>query len=474
MQIRFFDSQNRLTVSLIKSISGIRGTIGGSPDENLTPIDIVEFISAYGKVIRASTDAERPLVLVGRDGRISGPMVSNLAINTLIGLGIDVYDCGLSTTPSLEVNIPRFGADGGIMITASHNPKQWNALKFMNRAGEFISAEQGQQMLNTIADADFDYADVDHLGSVKEIKDTITYHVEELLADEIFDVDRIRESRFKVVVDGINSTGVLAAHELLNKLDCEYTILHDDMNGEFAHDPEPLVKNLSEVLSTVQTKGADIGFVVDPDVDRLAVIDDNGVFIGEENTIVVLADYLLPESDNRTTVSNLSSSRGLRVITEKYGGTYYASAVGEVNVVTKMKEVNAYFGGEGNGGVIFPRFHYGRDGVLGMALFLQMLADRQEKLSSIWRSMPIYASIKEKIQVDPNDDVDALLTKIADAYKDEEVSTIDGVKVDFPDYWIHIRKSNTEPIIRLYIEAADESQAEKVLQETKDMIKNLA
>lgn len=446
-------------MTLIKSISGIRGTIGGRPGDNLTPLDVVKFATAYGQWIKNQSSSDNYTVVVGRDARISGAMVQQLVMNTLVGLGIDVVDVGLSTTPTVEVAVPIEQADGGIILTASHNPKQWNALKLLNHKGEFLDAADGEEILKLSESTEIDYAEVDDLGEITENKSYIEKHIEEILNLKWVDVEKIKAAKFKVVVDGVNSTGGIAIPKLLKKLGVEVVELYCEPNGHFPHNPEPLAENLTEICALVPKEKADLGIVVDPDVDRLAFIDEKGNMFGEEYTLVAVADYLLGKQKGNT-VSNLSSSRALRDITEKHGGTYKASAVGEVNVVKLMKETNAFIGGEGNGGIIFPELHYGRDSLVGAALFLTHLAEQEKTVSELRAEYPSYFMSKSKIELTPDMDVDELLDKMQEKYASEEISTVDGVKIDFPENWVHLRKSNTEPIIRIYTEAKSQDEAD--------------
>ena len=450
-------------MTLIKSISGIRGTIGGNVGDNLTPLDIVKFSAAYGQWIKTQRNKDNYKVVVGRDARISGEMVQELVMQTLSGMGIHVVDLGLSTTPTVEVAVTMEHADGGIILTASHNPKQWNALKLLNKDGEFLNAEEGEQILKFVEDEDFGFSDVDDLGKITLHNAYIDLHIEEVLNLSLVEVDRIKEAKFKVVVDAVNSTGGISIPPLLEMLGVEVVKLYCEPNGHFPHNPEPLAKNLQELSKRVKEEQADFGIAVDPDVDRLALIDENGEMFGEEYTLVSVADYVLSRKKGAT-VSNLSSSRALRDVTEKHGCKYFASAVGEVNVVAKMKEVNAVIGGEGNGGVIYPELHYGRDSLVGVALFLSLLSEKQIKVSELRQTYTSYFMAKEKIELTPELDVDNLLNKIQDNYNGEDIKTIDGVKIDFPDNWVHLRKSNTEPIVRIYTEAKSQKEADELAQ----------
>lgn len=446
-------------MTLIKSISGIRGTIGGKPGDNLTPIDAVKFAAAYGIWLKGYSKKEKLKVVVGRDARLSGAMVQNLVVNTLVGLGIDIIDLDLSTTPTVEIAVPLEKADGGIILTASHNPKQWNALKLLNEKGEFLNAAEGALILEIAEKEDFTFVEVDDLGSIIRNDSYIDIHIDEVLNLSLVDADTIRQAKFKVVVDGVNSTGGIAIPALLEELGVEVIKLYCDPTGHFPHNPEPLKEHLGDICELVLKEKADFGIVVDPDVDRLAFISNDGEMFGEEYTLVACADYVLSKTKGNT-VSNLSSSRALRDISEKHGGTYEASAVGEVNVVTKMKANNAVIGGEGNGGIIYPESHYGRDSLVGTALFLMLMAERGGTVADLRASYPSYFMSKKKIQLTPDLDVDGILKAMAEKYQEEEISTIDGVKIDFAENWVHLRKSNTEPIIRIYTEAKSQSEAD--------------
>lgn len=452
-------------MTLIKSISGIRGTIGGNPGDNLTPIDAVKFASAYGVFLKKRNPNQSNLkVVIGRDARISGKMISSLVANTLVGIGIDVIDLGLSTTPTVEVAVPLEEADGGIILTASHNPKQWNALKLLNEKGEFLSGDDGKEILATAESDNYDFAEVDNLGSYTKDSSYLEKHIQEVLNLELVDVDAIQKANFKVVVDGVNSTGGIFIPALLKELNVECIELYCTPNGHFPHNPEPLKEHLTDISELVVKENADFGIVVDPDVDRLALICEDGSMFGEEYTLVACADYVLGRLGGGNTVSNLSSSRALRDLTQSHGGTYQASAVGEVNVVVKMKETNAAIGGEGNGGIIYPESHYGRDSLVGVALFLSQLAHKKVSCKALRESYPSYFMSKNKIQLTPQIDVDAILKSMANTYANEEVNTIDGVKIDFAEEWIHLRKSNTEPIIRIYTEAKSQADADALAE----------
>ncbi|MEE9361031.1 MAG: phosphoglucosamine mutase [Cellulophaga sp.] len=460
-------------MTLIKSISGIRGTIGGQPGDNLTPIDTVKFAAAYGTWLKAYSKKENLTVVVGRDARLSGEMVQNLVVFTLVGLGIKVIDLDLSTTPTVEIAVPLEKADGGIILTASHNPKQWNALKLLNEKGEFLNAEEGSVILELAEKEDFTFADVDDLGTIVRNDSYMDIHVDEVLKLSLIDKEVIKAAKFKVVVDAVNSTGGIAIPKLLEELGVEVIKLYCDPTGHFPHNPEPLKEHLTDISKLVVKEKADFGIVVDPDVDRLAFICNDGEMFGEEYTLVACADYVLGKTKGNT-VSNLSSTRALRDITEKHGGTYEASAVGEVNVVTKMKNNNAIIGGEGNGGIIYPESHYGRDSLVGSALFLMLMAERGGTVKELRDSYPSYFMSKNKIQLTPELDVDALLKAMEEKYKNEDVTTIDGVKIDFAENWVHLRKSNTEPIIRVYTEAKSQDEADNLAKRIIEEIKVVA
>ena len=459
-------------MTLIKSISGIRGTIGGKPGEGLSPLDIVKFTSAYGEWVKARSQGKIKIVL-GRDARISGLMVENLVIATLQGLGIDVVNLGLSTTPTVEIAVPMETANGGIILTASHNPKQWNALKLLNEKGEFISEKDGADLLSIAEAEDFNYASVDDLGSVSKNDTYFDVHIEEIIKNDLVDVDAIKNANFKIAVDAVNSTGGIVIPKLLKALGVETIYeLFCEPTGDFPHNPEPLPENLTEISKTVVEKKADLGIVVDPDVDRLALVCEDGSMFGEEYTLVAVADYVL-SSKGGNTVSNLSSTRALRDVTETAGGHYFPAAVGEVNVVDKMKAKNAIIGGEGNGGVILPALHYGRDALIGIALFLTHLAKKKVSCKELKNSYPQYHISKNKIKLTPEIDVNLILRKIEEKYAHENVNTIDGVKIDFDKEWVHLRKSNTEPIIRIYSESTNEAKAEQLAQNIISDIKEI-
>jgi phosphomannomutase len=460
-------------MTLIKSISGIRGTIGGSVSDNLTPIDAVKFAAAYGEWLKTRHKKKNLSVVLGRDARISGKMISGLVANTLVGMGIDVIDGGLSTTPTVELAVGFEQADGGIIITASHNPKQWNALKLLNEKGEFLNAKEGEKILSLAESNDFDFALIDDLGHYSKKKDFIAKHIQSVLDLDLVHVDTIRKAGFKVVVDGVNSTGGIAIPELLEALGVETVKLYCEPTGEFPHNPEPLAENLTAISEQVVLEKADLGIVVDPDVDRLAFINEDGSMFGEEYTLVACADYVLTHTNGNTS-SNLSSSRALKDVTFKHGGAYTASAVGEVNVVAQMKATNAVIGGEGNGGIIYPESHYGRDSLVGVALFLSHLAQTKMTCKELRDSYPSYFMSKNKIQLTPDLNVDAILKGMAEKYRKEQVSTIDGVKIDFEKEWGHLRKSNTEPIIRIYTESNSQSNADALAEKLMNEIADIA
>ncbi len=448
-------------MTLIKSISGIRGTIGGQTGDTLNPLDIVKFTTAYASFIRKKGQSQSNSIVVGRDARISGSMVDKIVSGCLMGCGYDVINIGLATTPTTELAVRMSGAAGGIIITASHNPRHWNALKLLNHEGEFLTKADGNEVLAIADKDDFTYADVDHLGKYTEDNTFNARHIENVLGLKLVDVDAIKKARFKVCVDTINSVGGIILPDLLKALGVDYTILNGQANGDFAHNPEPLEKNLAGIMDEMKSGKYDLGIVVDPDVDRLAFICEDGKMFGEEYTLVSVADYVLTHTPGNT-VSNLSSTRALRDVTEAHGGIYTAAAVGEVNVTTKMKEVNAVIGGEGNGGVIYPESHYGRDALVGIALFLSSLAHKGCKVSEMRASFPNYFIAKNRIDLTPSTDVDAILEKVKEIYRNEKITDIDGVKIDFADKWVHLRKSNTEPIIRVYSEAHSMEEADQL------------
>jgi len=464
-------------MTLIKSISGIRGTIGGKVGDNLTPVDAVKFASAYGtwlkNSVKSGTIDQKLKVVVGRDARISGPMIHNLVVNTLVGLGIDVINLGLSTTPTVEIAVPLEKADGGIILTASHNPKQWNALKLLNDKGEFLNGIEGEKILVIAEDEAFDFSDVDSLGEITENDAYMDIHIDEVLNLPLVDIEAVKAAKFKVVVDGVNSSGGIIIPKLLELMGVEVVKLYCEPNGHFPHNPEPLKEHLTDISELVVKEGADLGVVVDPDVDRLAFICEDGEMFGEEYTLVACADYVLSKTPGNT-VSNMSSSRALRDVTNKHNGSYEASAVGEVNVVDLMKKNKAIIGGEGNGGIIYPESHYGRDSLVGVALFLTHLANKKMTVSALRASYPEYYMSKNKIELTPQIDVDAILVAMTDKYKNEDITTIDGVKIDFSTEWVHLRKSNTEPIIRIYTEAPSQQQADTLALRIIDEIKAVA
>ena len=460
-------------MTLIKSISGIRGTIGGETGENLTPLDIVKFTAAYAAFIKKSAQNNRPRIVVGRDARISGEMVHRIIIGTLMGMGCDVTDIGMATTPTTEIAVTKEMAAGGIIITASHNPKQWNALKLLNHDGEFLSAAEGEEILTLAETAEFSFSPVDELGSISQ-KQYLHEHIQSVLSLELVDIEAIKAANFRVAVDCVNSVGGIAIPELLYALGVkEIFKLHCAPHGNFSHNPEPLPQHLTELSSLTRSSKASVGFAVDPDVDRLAIYCENGEPFGEEYTLVAVSDYVLQHTPGNT-VSNLSSSRALRDVTNARGGTYQAAAVGEVNVVAKMKAVNAVIGGEGNGGIIYPASHYGRDALVGIALFLTHLAKSGQTPSQLKKSLPAYYMAKQKVELTPDIDTDAILKKMKEKFSDQQVTDIDGVKIDFPDKWVHLRKSNTEPIIRVYSEAYSPEEAEEIGKHIIDLIRDRA
>ena len=461
-------------MSLIKSISGIRGTIGGPAGDGLTPLDIVKFTSAYATFIRRTTERTSNVIVVGRDARLSGPMVNDVVVGTLTGMGFDVVNIGLATTPTTEIAVVAENACGGIIITASHNPKQWNALKLLNEQGEFLNDAQGKEVLSIAEREDFDYADVDNLGKVYVNNTYMQRHIESVLKLKLVDVEAIKKANFTVAVDAVNSIGGVVIPALLKKLGVNNVIeLYCEPTGKFGHTPEPIPENLTGIASLMAEGKADVGFVVDPDVDRLAIIMENGEFFVEEYTLVSIADYVLSQTPGAT-VSNLSSSRALRDVTRAHGCQYTAAAVGEVNVVTEMKRTGAVIGGEGNGGVIYPESHYGRDALVGVALFLTLLAKSGKKVSELKKTYPQYSIAKNKIQLTPDIDVDAILRAVKEHYANEQITDIDGVKIDFADCWVHLRKSNTEPIIRIYSEASTMEKAESLAEDMKKVIASLS
>lgn len=464
-------------MTLIKSISGIRGTIGGKPDEALTPLDTVKFASAYGSwILKNNSSIKKVKVVIGRDARLSGLMVSNIVSGTLIGMGIDVIDLELSTTPTVEMAVTELKAQGGIILTASHNPKQWNALKLLNEKGEFISEQAGQEILKLAQEANFNYAEVADLGTYTVNKDFLNTHIQKILALPYVDVAAIEKANFSIVIDAINSSGAIAVPELLKKLGVKnITLIHGEATGNFAHNPEPLPEHLIDLSQTVLKQKAHLGISIDPDVDRLAFVCEDGEMFGEEYTLVAVADYVLKQNKSGNTVSNLSSTRALRDVTEAQGGKYSASAVGEVNVVTMMKDTKAVIGGEGNGGIILPELHYGRDALVGIAIFLTHLAKFGKSISALRKSYPNYFISKNKIELTPQINVDRVLAAVKEKYKAQPVNTVDGVKIEFDKEWVHLRKSNTEPIIRIYsesqtMETAD-NLAKKIIEDIKEITK---
>ncbi|MCK4661539.1 MAG: phosphoglucosamine mutase [Bacteroidales bacterium] len=460
-------------MTLIKSISGIRGTIGGKVGEGLSPLDIVKFSAAFGTWVKQNDTKDRYKIIVGKDARISGEMVNHIVLGTLSGLGIDVINIGMATTPTVEIAVVEKKADGGIILTASHNPKQWNALKLLNNKGEFISAADGKIILSIAESEMFDFAGVDDLGTITKIYSYEDNHINGILELALVDIDAISEANFKIAIDCVNSVGGLVIPKLLNKLGVNNVIeLFCEPNGQFPHNPEPLPENLAEISKIVKEQNADLGFVVDPDVDRLAIINEDGTMFGEEYTLVSVADYILKNKSGNT-VSNLSSTSALRDITEKYGGKYFASAVGEVNVVEKMKSENAIIGGEGNGGIIYPELHYGRDALVGIALFLTHLAKSGKKCSELRKTYPDYTISKNKIELSPEINVDKVLCLIKEKYINYNINDVDGLKIEFDNEWVHLRKSNTEPIIRIYSESKTKEKADKLAQEIIRQIKKI-
>ncbi|WP_300726077.1 phosphoglucosamine mutase [uncultured Bacteroides sp.] len=461
-------------MTLIKSISGIRGTIGGKAGDGLNPLDIVKFTSAYATLIRRTATVKSNTIVVGRDARISGEMVKNVVCGTLMGMGFDVLNIGLATTPTTELAVTMAGACGGIILTASHNPRQWNALKLLNEHGEFLNAAEGNEVLRIAEAEDFEFADVDHIGKYTEDNSYNQKHIDSVLALKLVDVEAIRKANFRVALDTVNSVGGIILPELLKQLGVQHVeCLYGEPTGDFQHNPEPLEKNLGDIMNLMKAGKNDVAFVVDPDVDRLAIICEDGKMYGEEYTLVTVADYVLKHTPGNT-VSNLSSTRALRDVTRKYGMQYNAAAVGEVNVVTKMKDTHAVIGGEGNGGVIYPESHYGRDALVGIALFLSHLAHEGKKVSELRATYPNYFIAKNRIDLTPDTDVDAILAKVKELYKSEEINDIDGVKIDFPDKWVHLRKSNTEPIIRVYSEASTMEAADELGKQVMDIVYSLA
>lgn len=460
-------------MTLIKSISGIRGTIGGKVGDNLTPIDVVKFAASYGLWIKEQSDKSTYSVVIGRDARISGEMIQNLVINTLVAMGINVINLDLSTTPTVEIAVPKENADGGIILTASHNPKQWNALKLLDSKGEFLSSTHSQRVLDIASNDSMNFSDVDSLGKVFTDNSYFDKHIDSVISLSYVNEKSIRNSNFRVVVDGVNSTGGIVVPMLLERLGVDVIKIHCDPNGNFPHNPEPLKEHLTDLSKKVLETNADFGIAVDPDVDRLAFMDEKGILFGEEYTLVACADYVL-NINKGNTVSNMSSTRALKDVTNKYGGSYTASAVGEVNVVESMKKNNAVIGGEGNGGIILPESHYGRDALVGIALFLSLLSEKKISVSELKKTYPLYFMSKKKINLNKDTNVDSILSIIKNNHNDDEINLIDGVKIDFIDSWIHLRKSNTEPIIRIYSEAKSQLEADKLAEEFIEKIKSIS
>ena len=460
-------------MTLIKSISGIRGTIGGKVGDNLTPIDVVKFAASYGLWIKEQSDKSTYSVVIGRDARISGEMIQNLVINTLVAMGINVINLDLSTTPTVEIAVPKENADGGIILTASHNPKQWNALKLLDSKGEFLSSTHSQRVLDIASNDSMNFSDVDSLGKVFTDNSYFDKHIDSVISLSYVNEKSIRNSNFRVVVDGVNSTGGIVVPMLLERLGVDVIKIHCDPNGNFPHNPEPLKGHLADLSKKVLETNADFGIAVDPDVDRLAFMDEKGILFGEEYTLVACADYVL-NINKGNTVSNMSSTRALKDVTNKYGGSYTASAVGEVNVVESMKKNNAVIGGEGNGGIILPESHYGRDALVGIALFLSLLSEKKISVSELKKTYPLYFMSKKKINLNKDTNVDSILSIIKNNHNDDEINLIDGVKIDFIDSWVHLRKSNTEPIIRIYSEAKSQLEADKLAEEFIEKIKSIS
>ena len=460
-------------MTLIKSISGIRGTIGGVHGDNLTPIDAVNFGCAYGQWLINKNPNSKHKVIIGRDARISGEMIQNLVQFSLISMGIDIVDLGLSTTPTVELMVQKYNADGGIIITASHNPTQWNALKLLNENGEFLNSSEGKLIVDFSENKNFTFSQVEDLGTLTKENQSMNQHIDSVLNLNLVNAEKIKAKKLKIVVDAVNSTGGIIVPDFLNKLDIEVIKLYCEPNGNFPHNPEPLKNNLKDLSNKVIETGADMGIAVDPDVDRLVFMCENGELFGEENTLVACSDYVLSKTPGNT-VSNLSSSRALNDITLKYNQTHYYSAVGEVNVVEKMKEVNAIIGGEGNGGVIYPESHYGRDAIVGIGLFLSLYCERDLSASSLLKTFPKYYMVKEKINLSNSINVDKILNQIAEKYKNEKIDLVDGVRIDFIDSWVQLRKSNTEPIIRIYSEAKNEEKSNNLISEIKTLIKEFS
>ena len=460
-------------MTLIKSISGIRGTIGGKVGDNLTPIDVVKFAASYGLWIKEQSNKSTYSVVIGRDARISGEMIQNLVINTLVAMGINVVNLDLSTTPTVEIAVPKENADGGIILTASHNPKQWNALKLLDSKGEFLSSTHSQRVLDIASNDSMNFSDVDSLGKVFTDNSYFDKHIDSVISLSYVNEKSIRNSNFRVVVDGVNSTGGIVVPMLLERLGVDVIKIHCDPNGNFPHNPEPLKEHLTDLSKKVLESNADFGIAVDPDVDRLAFMDEKGILFGEEYTLVSCADYVL-NINKGNTVSNMSSTRALKDVTNKYGGSYTASAVGEVNVVESMKKNNAVIGGEGNGGIILPESHYGRDALVGIALFLSLLSEKKISVSELKKTYPLYFMSKKKINLNKDTNVDSILSIIKNNHNDDEINLIDGVKIDFIDSWVHLRKSNTEPIIRIYSEAKSQLEADKLAEGFIEKIKSIS
>lgn len=460
-------------MTLIKSISGIRGTIGGKVGDNLTPIDVVKFAASYGLWIKEQSNKSTYTIVIGRDARISGEMIQNLVINTLVALGINVVNLDLSTTPTVEIAVPKENADGGIILTASHNPKQWNALKLLDSKGEFLSSAHSQRVLDIASNDSMNFSDVDSLGKVLTDNSYFDKHIDSVIILSYINEKSIRNSNFRVVVDGVNSTGGIVVPMLLERLGVDVIKIHCDPNGNFPHNPEPLKEHLTDLSKKVLETNADFGIAVDPDVDRLAFMDEKGILFGEEYTLVACADYVLNIKKGNT-VSNMSSTRALKDLTNKYGGSYTASAVGEVNVVESMKKNNAVIGGEGNGGIILPESHYGRDALVGIALFLSLLSEKKISVSELKKTYPLYFMSKKKINLNKDTNVDSILSIIKNNHNNDEINSIDGVKIDFIDSWVHLRKSNTEPIIRIYSEAKSQLEADKLAEEFIEKIKSIS
>ena len=460
-------------MTLIKSISGIRGTIGGRINKNLTPIEAVKFGCAYGVWLKRNSNKNKLKVVIGRDARISGEMIQNFVQNSLISLGINVIDLGLSTTPTVELMVKEYNADGGIIITASHNPAEWNALKLLDKYGEFLDNNSGEEIVKISESDDYVFSEVYDLGTITKMNNTMKTHIDSVLKLDLVNTDLIKKTKLKVVIDAVNSSGGIIVPLLLNELNIDYSCIYCKPTGDFQHNPEPLKENLTELCKKVVEEKADLGIAVDPDVDRLVFVCENGEIFGEENTLVACADYVLSKNPG-STVSNLSSTRGLKDVTEKQGQSYYASAVGEVNVVNKMKECNAVIGGEGNGGVIYPESHYGRDAIVGIGLFLSLLIEKNISVSELLSIYPKYKMVKEKINLSKEIDVDKTLNKLAIKYNNENINETDGLKVDFKDSWVHLRKSNTEPIIRIYGEGRSEEIANSLVNQIKLDIKELS